>query len=535
MNQPYRPLRREPAAATRIKVAPVGGERAFAAARRHTTQVRLLRFALPVLALVGATAYGAVTLTREALAPVEFAGIEVGPDSMVMQRPRMTGFQASGEPYRIEAARATQQNDLPGEVGLEDVVATFSLGNGENATVEAAQGLYDSEAATLTLSGGLSVTTEGGLVARLESAEVELDSGSVRSDAPVEIESAGRLIRGNRFEMRDGGAELALAGGVSVTGAETASAPAPGARSGTPFGAFQSDTGGPVDITADALEQTREGDLVILTFTGNVVASRDGTVVRAPTVVVEAPAAESGGDAFAARDFDRIEATGGVRVESGGMVATGAGAEVDMVAGSAVMTGDVVLSEGDSRLSGSRMIVDMASSDMAMESGTGARVRFFTPSSGSPQDSGAVFSGFAAGSGGATEVLADSFVQTTRGDDLLLRFTGNVVADRGGSVIRSATLTVSSPAGQEPFDAGSFERLDASGNVVVQSEGQTATGDDATVDLITGIAVMTGEVTLDDGGNQLSGDRLTVDMNAGVLVMEPLNRAILTPRSGAAE
>ncbi|MCW5695975.1 MAG: LPS export ABC transporter periplasmic protein LptC [Bauldia sp.] len=527
MNQPYSPPQSRAAlSGSRIAVAPA--RRDHAGAKRHSRRVGLLRIALPVAALAGVALYvstlrgGGETEAPPADPPALTEEI-LADEAMVMQAPRMAGFQEDGRPYRIEAERAMQRADDADLIELETVRAAFTLDDSD-ARVTADRGVYDSAGAMLTLDGRVTITTDAGLSARFENAEIALDTGTITSDEPVAIESDGRVIRGNRLVITEGGDALSLTDGVILTAAEPAAAQ-PAGGDGM-FGSLGG--GGSFEISADSLEQVVVDGRPRFTFSGEVAAVRGDTTITAPTMVVSAPPGAEG-----SASFDRMVASGGVTIDAGGRRVTGTDAEVDLAANTLRVTGGTTIRDGESRLSGGTMRADMAAGTVMVE---GGRVRFFSPGAGGGGGGGGgAFGAFRTGSGGPTEIVADRFSQTPRdGGGALLTFSGNVVADRGGSIVRAPTLTVLVPGGAGgAMDSASFERIEASGGVEVRADRQTATGANAVFNMAAGTIVMTGAVSVTDGNQTLSGDRLTVDMNSGVMTMEPLTRAIITPRGGA--
>lgn len=526
MNQPFSPPQsRAPVSGSRIAVAPATRDHAGAA--RHSGRVRLLRVLLPIAVIAGAGVY-ALSLrgaeeTEQPIDPPVLDAEILAEDAMVMEAPRMAGFQADGEPYRVEAERATQSVGNADVVELETVSASFAMDDG-NAHVTADRGLYDTRAATLTLEGGVTIATDAGLTARFGAAQVALDTGTITSNEPVAIESDGRIIRGNRLVITEGGDALSLTDGVILTAGDGTQPATDGAGLFGGLGAA-----GAFEISADSLEQTMVEGQPRFTFSGEVAAIRGDTTIAAPTMIVSAASTSQGAGA----GFERMIAGGGVTIDTGGRRVTGSDAEIDLAAGSVRVSGGITIRDGESTLAGERMTADMAAGTLTVE---GGRVRFFSPGAGGGGGGGA-FGAFRTGSGGSTEITADRFTQAPRENgDVVLTFTGNVVADRGGSVVRSPTLTVLAPGGDgsaNALDSAGFQRIEASGGVSVIADGQTATGSNAVFNMAAGTIVMTGAVSVSDGNQTLSGDRLTVDMNSGVMTMEPLTRAIITPRAGA--
>ncbi len=185
----------------------------FAAARRNSRRVRLLRFGLPVLALAGAAVYAASSgLGRLADLPIDYDSMVVNADAIVIERPRLSGYQAGGEAYQLTAERATQHQGNADQLMLETVTATVQLPGGRNAQFAAPAGEYDTRAGVMVLRGGLTMTLDDGLEARFEELAVDVANGTIRSATPFTLGTASLEVTGNALEMtRD---EVLVTGGV---------------------------------------------------------------------------------------------------------------------------------------------------------------------------------------------------------------------------------------------------------------------------------------------------------------------------------
>jgi lipopolysaccharide export system protein LptA len=121
-----------------------------------------------------------------------------------------------------------------------------------------------------------------------------------------------------------------------------------------------------------------------------------------------------------------------------------------------------------------------------------------------------MFGGFLAQSNDPIEISADALQWTERNGVDVFEYTGDVIARRGGMVIRAAILTAFQSQGGMTFD-----RIEASGNVSVVSGTQSATATSAVMDMVAQTIVMTGNVSLSDGPNHMSGYRFTVNLATG--------------------
>jgi lipopolysaccharide export system protein LptC len=209
-----RPIRREERASGRIEVAPRSAAAGFPAAARHSRRVRFLRAALPAIALGAVAAY--VVLTRIGTptgAPVaNYDNIVFGGDATVIERPRLTGYQAGGEAYALDADRAMQRNDEPDVLTLEGVRASFELPDGVNAAFTAPAGIYDQRTGTMSLSGGVTMTLDTGVDAVMETITVDVAAGTITTDRPFTLRADGITIEGNTLDMTP--ERMTIGGGV---------------------------------------------------------------------------------------------------------------------------------------------------------------------------------------------------------------------------------------------------------------------------------------------------------------------------------
>lgn len=115
------------------------------------------------------------------------------------------------------------------------------------------------------------------------------------------------------------------------------------------FGAIQQDTSAPVEVSADQLNVDQNTGEAL--FTGNVVVGQGEMRLSAPRVLVIYQENSS--------EIERMEATGGVTLVSGPDAAEASRADYSVGSGVIVMTGDVLLTQGRSAISGDRMTVQL--------------------------------------------------------------------------------------------------------------------------------------------------------------------------------
>jgi len=116
------------------------------------------------------------------------------------------------------------------------------------------------------------------------------------------------------------------------------------------FGAMGADTGAPVEVTSDSLRVNQDSGEAV--FTGNVLVGQGEMRLSAQSVTVVY--AEGGQNRIRS-----LNATGGVTLVSGPDAAEAAEAVYDVDAGSIVLTGDAIVTRGESVLAGDRIEVDL--------------------------------------------------------------------------------------------------------------------------------------------------------------------------------
>lgn len=122
------------------------------------------------------------------------------------------------------------------------------------------------------------------------------------------------------------------------------------------------DTTLPIEISADSLEVQQDRQVAV--FSGNVDAQQGGLTLRADTLLVHY--LEDGG-AGTEQSISRIDAEGEVFFSSGTETAEGEEGTYDVDKGLIVLTGSVVLTQGDNVLRGDRVVLDLKSGQSTMD------------------------------------------------------------------------------------------------------------------------------------------------------------------------
>ena len=132
---------------------------------------------------------------------------------------------------------------------------------------------------------------------------------------------------------------------------------------GTSFalGGARFDTDAPVEMTADRLSVDQASGETV--FSGNAMIAQGGLRLSAETIRI----VFAGGDGNSGQRISRLVASGGVTLVTDDAAAEAQDAEYRVPEGLVVMTGDVLLTQGASIVSGDRLEVNLNTGQGTME------------------------------------------------------------------------------------------------------------------------------------------------------------------------
>lgn len=178
----------------------------FSNARRHSVFVKVLKRALP-MAVIGLV--GWFVLTSLIRSPdgrqISLDSIGVSSGNLVMENPRVKGFNDENRPYDLNATKAIQNLKKTNLVTLLNIVARLPTGENGYADIVAKNGHYDSEKEWLSLNQDIVVESAGGLRMLLSTAEIDLKSGKLVSNKPVKVSTENTTITADNMEILDNG------------------------------------------------------------------------------------------------------------------------------------------------------------------------------------------------------------------------------------------------------------------------------------------------------------------------------------------
>lgn len=194
-------------------------EEAFAQARRHSGRVRLLKLALPAAAVLMIAVFaGKSWLSAPGSLPIDLRALAIEDGRLVMTDPRLDGLTGrDGRPYSMTATRAVQDIGTSGRIDLEGIDAKLPVDEKGWLTVSARTGVFDRDANRLDIDSELTMVSDDGMKAVLQSAVVDIATGSLDTADPVDISLEGAHITADSMAVRDKGAVLIFENRVRMT------------------------------------------------------------------------------------------------------------------------------------------------------------------------------------------------------------------------------------------------------------------------------------------------------------------------------
>ena len=193
-------------------------DRAFRSARRHSRVVRVLRVTIPVAVLVGFSAVFLLAyfnpLRMLAKFPIDIKNLVVAGTKITMEKPHLSGFTRDARAYELSADAAKQDLAKPDLIELNNIHAKVQMQDKSMMEMTAVTGIYDSKGETLRLDREILLNSSTGYQGRMSEALVDIRSGDVVSEHPVEVKLLQGTLNANRLNIVDSGDLIRFHGGV---------------------------------------------------------------------------------------------------------------------------------------------------------------------------------------------------------------------------------------------------------------------------------------------------------------------------------
>ncbi|HEY4774330.1 MAG TPA: LPS export ABC transporter periplasmic protein LptC, partial [Xanthobacteraceae bacterium] len=131
-----------------------------------------------------------------------------------MEAPRLAGFTRDARGYEVTARAASQDITKPDVLELRDIRAKVEMQDKAVVELTAASGLYETKSERVTLNKDIVLTSSAGYEGRLSEAVVDVKSGNIVSQNPVEVKLLNGTLNANRLEVSERGDVIRFDGGV---------------------------------------------------------------------------------------------------------------------------------------------------------------------------------------------------------------------------------------------------------------------------------------------------------------------------------
>jgi lipopolysaccharide export system protein LptC len=182
---------------------------------RHGRVARFARIALPLVALGLAGLIFAWSRINPIIERIHISDTEQAPeeiDTVTMENARFAGVDGENRSFNVTAARAVQSADDSNHIDLRRPRADIVLASGAKVAVESDAGSLQRDTQILDLIGKVTLTQDQGYEFHTTNARVDLNERTAAGDAPVEGRGPQGEIRGEGFEILDGGARIIFRG-----------------------------------------------------------------------------------------------------------------------------------------------------------------------------------------------------------------------------------------------------------------------------------------------------------------------------------
>jgi lipopolysaccharide export system protein LptC len=192
----------------------------FRAAARHSRFVRFLRMAIPIGILVVAAVIVVAAFFNPfrliAAFPIDPGKVSLSGTKIVMELPRLNGFTSDSRPYELTARAAAQDITKPDILELKDIDARVEMKDGQHVTIKSNNGIYDTKSEMLKLNDRIVLTSSNGYEGHLSEATVNVATGYILSESPVEVKLLDGWLTSNRLEVMENGDLIRFGGGVEL-------------------------------------------------------------------------------------------------------------------------------------------------------------------------------------------------------------------------------------------------------------------------------------------------------------------------------
>jgi lipopolysaccharide export system protein LptC len=195
-------------------------EARFKVAARHSRRVRLLRKAVPAIVVVSLLVIAGASIFNPfrflGKLPIDLSKLSVSGTKITMDSPHLAGFLPDRRPYEVWAKAATQDVTDPTKVDMQTIRAQIQMQDKSTMRLDADKGHFDTKAQLLDLMDHIFLQTTSGYEAHLSQARVDIATGIVTSDNPVDVKLTNGTLNSQNLRITEHGASAVFGGGVTM-------------------------------------------------------------------------------------------------------------------------------------------------------------------------------------------------------------------------------------------------------------------------------------------------------------------------------
>jgi len=341
-------------------------ERPLYLARRHSRLVRRLRWAVPAGAVIGVSLLAMSSVLSRINIPKLPRIVGISGTRLTMEVPHIGGFTRDGREYKMSAASAVQDLTKPDVLELSGIKGTTVTKDNQTIELSAVAGLYATKSQLLTMTDGIDITTTDGKHAVLSEAQVDTQKGNIVSNKPVKVEFPNGDLRADGVEIFNNGELMHFFGAVVLnTVGHAPAGPVRDSKNSKASPPAQHDA--PVRIISASLEMRDKDHLA--TFTGNVVAVQEDSTLKCDTLVVEYEGglADPGASGDPGKQIRHLNGKGHVILTRMDQIATGNSINFDAKSNTAMLLGDVSITQGQNVVRGDKLVVDLTTGEARVD------------------------------------------------------------------------------------------------------------------------------------------------------------------------
>lgn len=433
---------------------------------RRNRVVGFMRWIVPAVGLVVTGGLVVQIIIANLSVDYGLTGISYQDGKVVIADPRYGGLTGDGITYDVVADNAYVLMENPDLIDMENAVINTVDEDDYRMTATAAEAHLDLGVEQVTIEGLMTTIDSDGVTGELYRSLIDWSGQKLVSDGPV------------RFSFEDG----------SAIASETLTYNAN--REVWRFGPSLYTNPGddeqpPTEITSDRLiYRAKDGTA---SFDGNAVVKQEGTTVYSEALLVTFG---NGGTS----SFERIDASGGVRVVEPEQTATGETGTYDPNARVLHLNGDVRVVSDTSTITATQLAVDMSADVTEFTTDGQSRVN----GDFNPPD--------------ADRARIESDRMRNAPEEDRTEFTGNAIVRMAEQTVWTSRFIVHYAPG-DSTDIRSYEML---GNVRIRNPDQTATGDRGVYNPDTRILRLTGNVRVTNDSGTVDAPELRVNLATNV-------------------